>query len=157
VEESEGGPDLTKDRKKSDLDEFVREVQREIDRKEEETYSERVIEEYRNPKNIGWMEDPDGAAKFKGPCGDTMVVYLKVEGGRVKDIRFFTDGCGPSIACGSMLTQMAQGRTVDGATDLSKEELIEALGGLPDESLHCAQLAVTTLRKAPEDLGRDPT
>ena len=157
MEESEGGPGLTSDRKKSDLDEFVEEVQREIDRKEEETYSERVIEEYRDPKNIGWMEDSDGAAKFKGPCGDTMEVYLRVEGGRIKDIRFFTDGCGPSIACGSMLTQMARGRTLDGAADLSKDELIEALGGLPEESLHCAELAVTTLRKALEDLGRDPS
>lgn len=157
MEESEGGPGLTSDRKKSDLDEFVREVQREIDRKEEETYSERVIEEYRDPKNIGWMEDPDGAAKFKGPCGDIMEVYLRVEGGRIKDIRFFTDGCGPSIACGSMLTQLAQGRTLDGAADLSKEELTDALGGLPEESLHCAELAVTTLRKALEDLGRDAT
>lgn len=146
-----------KHRKKSDLDEFVEEVQREIDRKEEETYSKRVIEEYRDPKNIGWMEDPDGAAKFKGPCGDTMEVHLSVEGDRIKDIRFFTDGCGPSIACGSMLTQMARGRTLDGAADLSKEELIEALGGLPEESLHCAELAVTTLRKALEDLGRDPS
>lgn len=157
MEESEGGPGLTSDPKKSDLDEFVREVQREIDRKEEETYSERVIEEYRDPKNIGWMEDPDGAARFKGPCGDTMEVNLRVEGDRIKDIRFFTDGCGPSIACGSMLTQMAQGRTLDGAANLSKDELIEALGGLPEESLHCAELAITTLRKALEDLGRDPS
>ena len=156
MEESEGGPGLTSDRKKSDLDEFVTEVQREIDRKEEETYSERVIEEYRDPKNIGWMEDPDGTAKFKGPCGDTMEVHLRVEDGRIKDIRFFTDGCGPSIACGSMLTQMAQGRTLDGAANLSSEELTDALGGLPEESLHCAELAVTTLRKALEDLGRDP-
>ncbi|MCK4367297.1 MAG: iron-sulfur cluster assembly scaffold protein [Thermoplasmata archaeon] len=148
---------MTRDRKKSDLDKFVEEVQKEIDRKEAETYSKRVIEEYRNPKNIGQMEDPDGAAKFKGPCGDTMEVYLKVEGGRIKYICFFTDGCGPSIACGSMLTQMARGRTLDGAADLSKEELIEVLGGLPDESLHCAELAVTTLRKALEDLGRDPS
>ena len=146
-----------KHRKKSDLDEFVEEVQREIDRKEEETYSKRVIEEYRDPKNIGWMEDSDGAAKFKGPCGDTMEFHLRVEGGRIKDIRFFTDGCGPSIACGSMLTQMARGRTLDGAADLSKEELIDALGGLPEESLHCAELAVTTLRKALEALGRDPS
>ncbi len=157
MEESEGGPGLTSDRKKSDLDEFVREVQREIDRKEEETYSERVIKEYRDPKNIGWMEDSDGSAKFKGPCGDTMEVNLRVDDGRIKDIRFFTDGCGPSIACGSTLTQMAQGRTLDGAANLSKEELIDALGGLPGESLHCAELAVTTLRKALEDLGRGPS
>ncbi len=148
---------MTRDRKKSDLDKFVEEVQKEIDRKEAETYSKRVIEEYRNPKNIGRMEESDGAAKFKGPCGDTMEVYLKVKGGRIKYICFFTDGCGPSIACGSMLTQMARGRTLDGAADLSKEKLIEALGGLPDESLHCAELAVTTLRKALEDLGRDPS
>ena len=128
-----------------EFDRFVETLQEEIYREEEAIYSREVIQEYRNPQNVGRMLDPDASAVLTGPCGDTMEFYLKIEEGRVKDIQFMTDGCGPSIACGSKLTKMVKGKTVDGVKTITQEDLLIALGGLPDESKHCAKLAVDTL------------
>ena len=132
----------------NELDRFVESIQRKIYREEEAIYSEEVICEYRNPQNVGQMSDPDASAILTGPCGDTMEFYLKMEEGRVKDIVFMTDGCGPSIACGSKLTKMVKGKKIDDTRAITKEDLLIALGGLPDESKHCAKLAVDTLQKA---------
>lgn len=146
---------MTKGHKRSPFDEYIKEVQKEIDRKEEEIYSKEVLREARNPQNVGRMSNPDGAARFKGPCGDTMEIYIKTDGDILKDISFFTDGCGPSVACGSVLTQLARGKTVEDSRNLDEDELIDKLGGLPEESLHCAQLAIDAFRRALEDLDRD--
>ena len=131
-----------------EFDQFVRNLQEQIYREEEAVYSREIIQEYRNPQNVGRMLDPDASAVMTGSCGDTMEFYLKIEEDRVKNILFMTDGCGPSIACGSKLTKMVKGKTVDEVRTITQEDLLTALGGLPDESKHCTKLAVDTLGKA---------
>jgi nitrogen fixation protein NifU and related proteins len=114
----------------------------------EETYSPEVIERWQNPRNWGQMENPDGICRVTGPCGETMQIALKVEGGRLRDVRFITDGCATSIASGSMATELAQGRTIEEAHDITPEMIFDGVGGLPEESEHCAILAASVLRAA---------
>jgi len=134
------------------LDNLVNSLQSEIDRSEEEVFSKKTISEFRNPFKVGHMADSDGLAVIQGWCGDSMEIYLKIQGqgsdARITDTRFMTDGCGASIACGSTATRLAHGRTVDETLEISKEDIIEALNGLPEENLHCATLASETLKKA---------
>jgi nitrogen fixation NifU-like protein len=144
----------TNDENKS-LDILVNSLQSEIERSEEEVFSKRTISEFRNPFKTGRMSDPDGFAVIEGWCGDSLEVYevyLRISGKgkdtKIADTRFMTDGCGASIACGSMVTRLAHGRKVDEALRISKEDVIEALNGLPRENLHCATLAAETLKKA---------
>ena len=132
----------------SGLDRFVAELQQEIDAREREIYSARVIEEARNPRNLGRMAKPDAHALVRGWCGDTMEIYLRLKGQQIQKATFVTDGCGPSLACGSMLTATVEGLTMGEASRVTPEDLIAALDGLPQESAHCAELAVSTLRKA---------
>jgi nitrogen fixation NifU-like protein len=127
---------------------MIDDLQREIADREREIYSQTVIEEAYNPKNIGRMSDPDVHGIVHGWCGDTMEIYLKLNGERVERITFVTDGCGATIACGSRLTQLVTGRTLEEAGELMPGDLIEALDGLPEESVHCAELAVSTLQNA---------
>jgi nitrogen fixation NifU-like protein len=93
------------------------------------------------------MGKPDAAAEVTGPCGDTMEFYLKVKDGVIENIMFYTDGCGSTIACGSMVTRLVEGKTVEEAGEVTENAIIEALDGLPDENLHCAKLAADTLQK----------
>lgn len=136
------------DKRKSDFDKFIEEVQREIIEEEKAIYSEKVIEEYNNPKNVGRMNDPDAFGIIDGSCGDTMEFYLKIGDDKIKEIMFMTNGCGATIACGSMLTTMAKGKSIDHVMGITKDDLINTLDGLPEENLHCAALAVGALRKA---------
>jgi nitrogen fixation NifU-like protein len=129
-------------------DRLVAELQSEIEEKEKALYSARVLEQVRNPQNLGRMEAPDARAVLTGWCGDTMEFYLRLDGDRIQEARFLTDGCGPSVASGNMLTAMVQGMTVDEANEITAEDLLGALDGLPEDSTHCAALAVDTLRKA---------
>ena len=133
---------------KSDFDKMVETLQRKINEQEQMIFSQKVIEEYNHPKNIGKMAHPDAAATLTGWCGDTMELYLKMEHGIITDITFMTDGCGATIACGSMLTSMVKGTSADEAKALTEEDLIAALDGLPEENLHCAHLAIITLKDA---------
>jgi nitrogen fixation NifU-like protein len=114
-------------------------------------YSETAIEHSMNPKNLGDLEDSDGFAKVIGPCGDTMSIWLKVKDGAISDIGFMTDGCGTSIASGSMVTELAKGKSISEARKISQEDVLNALGGLPEESQHCALLAANTLKEAIRD------
>ena len=100
------------------------------------------------PRNVGVMTDPDGYGAPKGACGDTVEIYLKVHAGLIDQALFLTDGCAHTIACASVVTSLAQGRTVEETQAISPEEVIEALGGLPEDHVHCARLAVTTMRLA---------
>ena len=131
-----------------DFEKLLEELQRKIEYEEEETYSKVVIREYRNPSNFGVIENPDAFGEVKGPCGDTMKISLRIEDRKIRDACFWTDGCGATIACGSMLTKMMKGETLEEAADITSEKLINALGGLPEEHLHCSKLAVNTLQKA---------
>jgi nitrogen fixation NifU-like protein len=136
---------------KSDLDKFIASVQEELDADAEKTFSKKVMDEYRNPQNVGRMQNPDGVGIITGPCGDTMEFYLKVERSRIDEIQFMTNGCGATIACGSMTTKMVKGETLKMVSELTNDDLINALDGLPEENLHCAKLSIDTLHKAVDD------
>ncbi len=114
-------------------------------------YSEKVIDHFLNPRNLGRIQAPDGFGRITGPCGDTMEIYLRVKNGRVANATFWTDGCGPSIASGSMVTELVKGRGVVEARKITQDDILNALGGLPEESLHCALLAANTLKEAIRD------
>jgi nitrogen fixation NifU-like protein len=130
------------------LDRLVAALQREIDEQERALYSATVLHEARHPQNLGRMAGPDAHAVVTGWCGDTMEVFLRLDGDVIREAAFLTNGCGPSVACGSKLTALVRGMTPEEASRLRPEDLIAALDGLPDESAHCAELAVSTLRKA---------
>jgi len=114
-------------------------------------YSETVIDHFMNPRNLGDMENADGFAKVTGSCGDTTEIWLKVKNGTIADATFMTDGCGASIASGSMVTEIAKGETITEAGKISQQDVLSALGGLPEESEHCALLAANTLKEAMRD------
>ena len=132
----------------TDFDRLVAELQQQIIEQEQALYSAKVIEESRNPSNLGRTAEPDAYGIVHGWCGDTMEVYLRLNGARIREATFMPDGCGPSVACGSMLTTMARGMSLEEAGQTTPQDLLAALGGLPEESVHCAELAVSTLREA---------
>ncbi len=135
----------------TNFDRLVAELRQQIIEQERALYSAKVIEEAHNPSNLGRMAEPDAYGIVHGWCGDTMEVYLRLNGARIREATFMTDGCGPSVACGSMLTTMARGMSLGGAGQITPQDLLAALGGLPEESVHCAELAVSTLREAIAD------
>jgi len=116
-----------------------------------DTYSNTAIDHMRNPRNAGLITNPDGQARITGPCGDTMEIWLRVTEGIIEQATFWTDGCGTTIAAGSMATEIAKGKRVAEAFRISQQDVLEALGGLPDDSVHCALLAANTLREAVKD------
>lgn len=122
-----------------------------IKEKMREIFSENVIEHSLKPRNIGDLEDADGFARVTGPCGDTMEIWLKVKNGTISAANFLTDGCGTTVASGSMITEMAKGKSVGQAQRIGQQEVLDALGGLPEESQHCALLAANTLKEAIKD------
>ena len=132
----------------TNFDRVVAELQRAIIEQEQALYSAKVIEEAHNPTNMGRMAGPDAYGIVHGWCGDTMEIYLRLDEESVKEATFVTDGCGPSVACGSMLTRMVQGMSLEEASGIRPEDLIVALDGLPEDSVHCAELAVKTLWEA---------
>ncbi len=133
---------------RSDFDRMIEEIQSLIIQEERALYSEKVIEEYHHPQNLGRMSESDTVGIVHGWCGDTMEIYLRVNGRRIVEATFMTDGCGPTVACGSKLTTMIHGMPIGKAGELTKEDLLTALDGLPEESVHCAELAVNTLQEA---------
>ena len=123
------------------------------------TYTGTVVDHAMNPRNVGSISDADGFASVTGPCGDTMQIWLTVKGDRIAEATFRTDGCGTSIASGSMVTELAKGRTIHEALRVTQKDVLDALGGLPEESIHCALLATNALKEAVRDsmaLQREP-
>jgi nitrogen fixation protein NifU and related proteins len=116
-----------------------------------ENYSEIVVDHFMNPRNVGNMDNASGFARITGPCGDTMEIWLKVRDATITESTFMTDGCGTTIAAGSIVTELAKGKTVIQAHKISQQDVLSALGGLPEESQHCALLAANTLREAIKD------
>ena len=115
-------------------------------------YSEKVMEHFRNPRNVGEIEEPDGVGKVGNPvCGDIMELQIKVENAVIVDARFKTFGCGAAIATSSMVTELIKNKTVDEASKISNRAVAEALGGLPPIKMHCSVLAEEALTKAIED------
>jgi len=115
-------------------------------------YSEKVLEHFKNPRNVGDMEDADGEGTVGNPvCGDMMAMYIKVKDDRIEDIKFKTFGCGAAIATSSMTTEMAKGKTLDEAMNISRQDVAEALEGLPPVKMHCSNLAADALHEAIKD------
>ena len=118
-------------------------------------YSETVMDHFRNPRNVGALENPDGVGEAGNPvCGDIMKIYLRVEDEVITDVRFETFGCGSAIASSSMATELIRGRPVSEALTLTNKAVAEALGGLPAHKLHCSVLAEEAIKKAIEDYTR---
>jgi nitrogen fixation NifU-like protein len=115
-------------------------------------YSETVLDHFRNPRNVGEIEDADGVGTVGNPvCGDMMSVYIKVEDDKIADIKFRTFGCGAAIATTSMTTELAKGKTLDEAMEITRKDVADELGGLPPVKMHCSNLAADALHEAIED------
>ncbi|MBE3581177.1 MAG: Fe-S cluster assembly scaffold protein NifU [Thermoanaerobacteraceae bacterium] len=115
-------------------------------------YSEKVMEHFTNPRNVGEIPDADGVGQVGNPvCGDIMRLFIKVENGVIKDAKFKTFGCGAAIATSSMLTEMVKGKTLEEAMRITNKDVAEALHGLPTQKMHCSNLAADALHKAIED------
>lgn len=111
-------------------------------------HPEAFVDHSMNPRNVGFLTDADASCHVDGSCGDAMEIWIKVKSGKITDTAFLTNGCGSTIACGSMLTEMAKGKTLGAALHISAKDIADALGGLPEENVHCAGLAESTLKKA---------
>jgi nitrogen fixation NifU-like protein len=133
---------------KDDLFKLLEELQNKIEYVEEKKFSKIVINEFRHPSNFGKLNKPNAKATIKGPCGDTMNIQLEIKNKKIVNASFFTDGCGPTIACGSMLTKIIKNKTLQEANKISSSDLLLALKGLPIENQHCTILATNTLKKA---------
>ena len=115
-------------------------------------YSEKVMEHFQNPRNVGELDEPDGVGEEGNPtCGDVMRLQIAVKDGIITECKFKTFGCGSAIAVSSMITEMAIGRTLDEAMEITKEDVAGELGGLPPQKMHCSNLGAAALGKAIED------
>ena len=111
-----------------------------------------LVDHFRNPRNMGEIEDPDGVGEAQNPvCGDTMRLFIKVEDNRINDAKFLTFGCSAAIASSSITTEMVKGKTIEEALAISKEMVTDALGGLPPTKMHCSVLAEKALTTAISD------
>ena len=135
----------------NNLDKFVQQLQDQIFEETKEVFGEVVYKRWREPLYMGVLDDPDGHAKVKGTCGDRIEIFLRFENGRVTKASFQTDGCGPSIVCGSYAAEMAIGKDPDELSEITGQIILEQLGGLPEENEHCASLAAESLQQALHD------
>ena len=117
-----------------------------------ENYSQKVMEHFQNPRNVGVIDEPDGVGHVGNPvCGDIMELYIKVQDNVIIDAKFKTFGCGAAIATSSMVTELVKGKTVNEALKISNHAVAQALGGLPSVKMHCSVLAEEALRSAIDD------
>lgn len=115
-------------------------------------YSEKVMDHFRNPRNVGEMPDADGIGEVgNAKCGDIMRIYIKVRNNIITDVKFMTFGCGSAIATSSMATELIKGQPIDKALELTNKAVVEALDGLPAHKLHCSVLAEEAVKSAIED------
>jgi len=115
-------------------------------------YTEKVMEHFRNPRNMGEIPDADGVGTVGNPvCGDLMTIYIKVKDNHIEDIKFKTFGCGAAIATSSMITELAKGKTLEEAMKISRGDVADSLGGLPPIKMHCSNLAADGLHAAIQD------
>jgi len=113
------------------------------------SYTEKVIEHFKNPKNQGTISNADAIGEVGNPtCGDVMKIYLKIKDDKIEDIKFETLGCAAAIAVSSAFTEIVKGKTIDEAMKITKDKIVKALGGLPAPKIHCSMLAVEALHKA---------
>jgi nitrogen fixation NifU-like protein len=115
-------------------------------------YSDKVMDHFTNPRNVGEIENPDGNREVGNPvCGDMMTFYIKVKDNRLEDVKFKTFGCGAAIAVSSMVSEMAKGRTLEEAMKITPRSVADELEGLPKQKFHCSNLGAQALTKAIED------
>jgi len=118
-------------------------------------YSEKVMDHFMNPRNVGEIENADGVGQVGNPkCGDIMRMYLKIDNGIITDAKFKTFGCGAAVATSSMATELVKGKTIEEALEISNKVVADALGGLPPVKMHCSNLAEEAIRAAIEDYKR---
>ncbi|MFW5836537.1 MAG: iron-sulfur cluster assembly scaffold protein [Desulfovibrionaceae bacterium] len=142
------------------LDDIVAELQSKIDDDTRKRYGPVGYDRWKNMKFAGVMDAPDGRGDLRGSCGDTMHIFLRFEDGRVAEASYSTDGCGSSQICGSFAAELAHGKTPDELADFQAQSIIDLLGGLPEEDMHCAHLAAEALKEAVGDYlrsGQKPT
>jgi nitrogen fixation NifU-like protein len=115
-------------------------------------YSEKVMDHFLNPRNVGEIKNADGVGEVGNPvCGDMMIFYIKVRDDRIRDVKFKTFGCGAAIAVSSMVSEMALGKTLEEAMNFTNSDVAKALGGLPSNKMHCSNLGAEALHKAIEN------
>lgn len=131
-----------------DIDAFVQKFQEEMLKQARETYGDVFFQRWQNPAYMGFMADADATSLLKGSCGDNMEIFLKFKNGHVEKASFQTDGCAPSIVCGSFAAELSIGKSPEELLDIRAETIIDKIGRLPKESQHCAFLAAATVHSA---------
>ena len=149
AEDALGGIGLFKD-KLPDFEKWREKVIKQL----RSVYSDKTIDMFLRTEDNRKIDSPDGFARITGSCGDTMEIFLRVDNSVIVDSSFQTDGCNPSKASGGMVAHMAKGKSIAKIKTLTPQDILDALGGLPEESRHCATLAVETLKEALEDMAR---
>lgn len=143
---------MSDDDRKVNLEEAARRLQEQMERDILAAYGPTVLDHWKNPRNVGLLENPDGYARLSGTCGDTMEMSVRVDRDIVVGCGFATDGCGATVVCGSTATWLATNRTIIEALGaVTTRGILELLGGLPEGDVHCAELAAETLRRALAD------
>ncbi|MGB7297389.1 MAG: iron-sulfur cluster assembly scaffold protein [Candidatus Aminicenantales bacterium] len=141
---------------KDEIEKFTRQLQEQIMEEIRRSYGPAVIDHWQNPRNFRSLENPDGRAQVQGVCGDTMEMFVKVKEETIAECGFQTDGCGTTVVCGSVATELAVGKSlIEALGAISAAEILKILGGLPESDVHCAQLAAETLRRALADYLRE--
>jgi len=130
------------------FDLLPKKLQEQIIEQARRQYSDTLVDHWLHPRHLGRLENPDGHAKQYGSCGDAMEIFVHIRDDLITEASFWTDGCITTIASGSMAVEMATGKSVENASTISQADILEGLGGLPEESQHCALLAANTLRVA---------
>ena len=133
---------------KNPMDDFVDKLQEQIFEETREVYGEEVFNRWQNPKFMGRMTNASCVGRLTGNCGDRMEIYLRIRNDQVEEASFFTEGCGASVACGSMVAELATGKDLEEVSQIGGDTVLMALGGLPEEENHCAFLAAETLLAA---------
>ncbi len=133
------------------MNEPLDEIQKQIFGNLREVYSETTVDHVLRPRNVGNLNNPDGYASLHSSCGENMQIWLKLRDNRIDEIGYWTDGCAATIAAGSMVTELAKGKTFNEALTISARELADALENLPEGNFHCADLAVNTLKATLRD------
>ena len=135
----------------NEFEKYVALSQEQIIEEARSCYGDTVVEHWLKPRNLYPIENPDGHARVKGPCGDTMEIFIRVREGKITQASFLTDGCITSIASGSITVEASIGRELPDAKAITQQDILNLLGGLPEASRHCALLASNTLRAAVDD------
>jgi nitrogen fixation NifU-like protein len=133
---------------KNPMDDFFDRLQEQIFEETKEVYGEEVFSRWQNPKFMGRMTNASCVGRLTGTCGDRMEIYLRIRNEKIEEASFFTDGCGASVACGSMVAELVTGKEFDEAAQIGGDTVLKALGGLPEGESHCAYLAAETLQVA---------